>query len=123
MRSIPPELAQSVLDAAPDALLVVDGAGVVQFANRQVSVLFGYAHDDIIGQPVEKLLPERFQLRHAGHRNRYLTAPHVRPMGLGLDLFAQGKNGTEFPISLSTSQIKDSEGETLSALAGSDWPR
>ncbi len=116
MRSIPAGLAQSVLDAAPDALLIVDGAGVVQFANRQVSVLFGFPHDDMIGQPVEKLLPERFQSRHVAYRNRYLAAPHVRPMGLGLDLFAQRKNGTEFPVEISLSPI-EGNGRTLIAAA------
>lgn len=116
MRSIPPELARSALDAAPDALLIVDDAGVVQFANRQVSVLFGFSHDDIIGQLIEKLLPERFQSRHVDHRNRYLTAAYLRPMGLGLNLFAQRKDGTEFPAEISLSPI-ESEGRTLIAAA------
>ena len=116
MRSMPPELAQSVLDAAPDALLIVDGEGIVQFANRQVSVLFGFEHDEIIGQPVEKLLPVRFQSRHVRHRNHYLTTAHVRPMGLGLDLFAQRKDATEFPVEISLSPIKR-KGRTLIAAA------
>src|SRR5580692_6241805 len=79
MRSIPAELAQSALDAAPDALLIVDGAGVVQFANRQVSALFGYSHDEIIGKPIEQMLPERFRSLHVGHRDRYIAAAHTRP--------------------------------------------
>jgi len=106
MRSIPAELAQSALDAAPDALLIVDGAGVVQFANRQVSALFGYAHDEIIGKPIEQLLPERFRSHHVGHRDRYLAAAHTRPMGLGLQLFAQRRDGSEFPVEISLSPIK-----------------
>ena len=105
MRSISPVLAQSALDAAPDALLIVDGAGVIQFANRQVSALFGYAHDDVIGKPIEQLLPERFRSRHVGQRDRYAMAAHLRPMGLGLDLYAQRQDGTEFPVEISLSPI------------------
>ena len=116
MRSIPPKLAQSALDAAPDAFVIVDEAGVIQFANRQVSVLFGFTHDHIIGQPIEKLLPERFQSRHVVHRTRYLTAAHLRPMGLGLDLFAKRQDGTEFPVEISLSPIED-KGRTLIAAA------
>ena len=105
MRSIPPELAQSVLDASPDALLVVDTEGVIMFANRQVSALFGFAHGEIIGEPIEKLLPERFRSRHIGKRRHYSGAPQVRPMGVGMDLFAQRNDGTEFPVEISLSPI------------------
>jgi two-component system, sensor histidine kinase len=116
MRSITSELAQSALDAAPDALIIVDGAGVVQFANRQVSALFGYAHDEVIGKAIEQLLPERFRSRHVGHRNRYVVAAHVRPMGPGLDLIAQRQDGTEFPVEISLSPI-EGQARTLIAAA------
>lgn len=105
MRSIPPELAQSALDAAPDALLIVDGNGIVQFANRQVSALFGYAYQEVIGKPIEQLLPERFRGSHVGHRNRYVEAARLRPMGVGLNLFARRQDGTEFPVEISLSPI------------------
>jgi two-component system, sensor histidine kinase len=116
MRSIPAELAQSALDAAPDALLIVDGAGVVQFANRQVTALFGYAHDEIIGKPIEQLLPGRFRSLHVGHRDRYFAFAKLRPMGVGLDLFAQRRDGTEFPVEISLSPI-DGKGARLVAAA------
>jgi PAS domain S-box-containing protein len=115
MRSIPAELAQSALDAAPDALLIVDGVGVVQFANRQVSALFGYAHEEIIGKPIEQLLPERFRSLHVGHRDRYLAAAKLRPMGLGLDLFAQRRDGAEFPVEISLSPIEGKAGRLVAA--------
>jgi two-component system, sensor histidine kinase len=115
MRSIPAELAQSALDAAPDALLIVDGAGMVQFANRQVSALFGYARDEIIGKPIEQLLPERFRSLHVGYRDRYLAAAKLRPMGVGLDLFAQRRNGTEFPVEISLSPIEGKAGRLVAA--------
>ena len=115
MRSIPAELAQSALDAAPDAMLIVDGAGTVQFANRQVSVLFGYAHEEIIGKPIEQMLPQRFRSLHVGHRDRYLAAAHTRPMGLGLQLFAQRRNGSEFPVEISLSPIEAGAGRLVAA--------
>jgi two-component system, sensor histidine kinase len=115
MRSIPAELAQSALDAAPDALLIVDGEGVVQFANRQVSALFGYAHEEIIGKPIEQMLPERFRSHHVGHRDRYLAAAHTRPMGVGLDLYAQRRDGSEFPVEISLSPIEGKSGPLVAA--------
>ena len=116
MRSIPSKLAQSALDTAPDAMLIIDSAGIVQFANRQVSVLFGYAHDDVIGQPIEKLMPARFHSRHIGHRHRYMASAHLRPMGLGLDLYAQRRDGTEFPVEISLSPLEE-EGSNLVCAA------
>jgi two-component system, sensor histidine kinase len=113
MRSIPAELAQSALDAAPDAMLIVDGAGVVQFANRQVSVLFGYAHEEIIGKTIEQMLPERFRSLHVGHRDRYVAAAHTRPMGPGLDLFAQRRDGSEFPVEIGLSPIEGKAGRLV----------
>ena len=115
MRSIPAELAQSALDAAPDAMLIVDGAGEVQFANRQVSALFGYAHDEIIGKPIERLMPERFRSLHVGHRDRYIEAAHTRPMGVGLELFAQRRDGTEFPVEISLSPVEGKVGWLVAA--------
>jgi PAS domain S-box-containing protein len=114
MRSIPAELAQSALDAAPDALLIIDSAGTIQFANRQVSVLFGFAHDQIIGKSIEQLMPERFRSRHIGHRDQYIKAAHSRPMGAGLELFARRQDGREFPVEISLSPI---EGEPRALVA------
>src|SRR5665213_1634347 len=87
MLSVPSNLARSALDAAPDAMIIIDAFGIIQFANRQISALFGYAHDEVIGQSVEKLMPERFRTRHIAHREHYVSNVRVRPMGAGLDLF------------------------------------
>src|ERR1700686_4673654 len=86
MQSVSPELARSVLDAAPDAMIIIDDSGVIFFANRQVADLFGYPHDDIIGKPIEYLMPERFRDRHVAHRQSYAKSVRVRPMGAGLEL-------------------------------------
>ncbi|HEV2702801.1 MAG TPA: PAS domain S-box protein [Steroidobacteraceae bacterium] len=109
MISIPAELARSALDAAPDAMIIIDAAGIVRYANRQVSALFGYAHDDVIGQNVEHLMPERFRARHVGHRESYTHNVRIRPMGAGLALFGQRQDGKEFPIEISLSPIHDGE--------------
>jgi PAS domain S-box-containing protein len=109
MLSIPPELARSALDAAPDAMIIIDDAGTICFANRQVSELFGHPHDDIIGQHVESLMPERFRERHVGHRKNYISSVRLRPMGVGLDLFGRRRDGTEFPVEISLSPIGDGQ--------------
>jgi two-component system, sensor histidine kinase len=105
MMSIPPELARSALDAAPDAMIMIDDSGTICYANRQVAALFGYAHDDVIGRPVEVLMPERFRNRHVDHRNRFVANLRVRPMGQGLELYGRRADGTEFPLEISLSPI------------------
>ena len=107
MRTAPPDLARIALDAAPDAMLIIDAAGLIRFANQQVFAVFGYSHDEIIGQKIEALMPERFRTRHVNHREHYIDTVPVRPMGAGLDLFGRRKNGTEFPVEISLSPIED----------------
>ena len=99
------ELARSALDAAPDAMIIIDDQGIIRFANRQVTALFGYAHDDIVGRRVEELMPERFRKRHVSHRQDYTAALRLRPMGAGLALFGRRQDGTEFPVEISLSPI------------------
>jgi PAS domain S-box-containing protein len=105
MQTLTGELARSALDAAPDALIIVDAAGTVRFANRQASALFGYTHEELIGQPLERLLPERFRARHVGDREGFFGAPRPRPMGVGLTLFGQRCDGSEFPVEISLSPV------------------
>jgi PAS domain S-box-containing protein len=109
MLTTPPELARDALEAAPDAMIIIDASGIVLYANRQVSALFGYAHDAVIGQSVERLMPERFRGRHVGHREDYVRNVRVRPMGAGLDLFGRRQDGVEFPIEISLSPIQDGD--------------
>jgi two-component system, sensor histidine kinase len=116
MQSIPSQLAHSALDAAPDAMIIIDDSGAIRYANRQVSALFGYPHDELIGKPVERLLPERFRDRHPSMREAYTKNVRVRPMGAGLNLFGRRPDGTEFPVEISLSPINDG-GRTLVAAA------
>ena len=103
------ELARGVLDSAPDAMIVIDQSGRVLFVNQQVASLFGYSHEEVVGQPIELLIPQRFHARHVSHRHRYVEATRFRPMGKGLDLFARRKDGTEFPVEISLSPIRDDD--------------
>ncbi len=111
------DLVDSVLDSAPDAMIIIDSEGVIVFANRQVSALFGHERADIVGKNVEMLLPERFRQRHIGHRRGYTNNVRVRPMGAGLDLFGIRKDGTEFPVEISLSPIgRESEVRVAAAI-------
>jgi PAS domain S-box-containing protein len=116
MQSVSSELARSALDAAPDAMIIIDDSGLICFANRQVAALFGYPNVDIIGKHVECLMPGRFQDQHVAHRQSYTRSVRVRPMGAGLELFGQRLDGTEFPLEISLSPIEDG-GRVLVAAA------
>ncbi len=109
MRMMPPQLALSALEAAPDAMLMVDAEGVIRFANRQVLALFGYAREEIVGLPVETLIPQRFRDRHLGHRADYMTRMRVRPMGQNLELYALRRDASEFPVEISLSPVADND--------------
>ena len=109
-------LVRSVLDSLPDAMIIIDASGKVLFANHQVTELFGHAIEEIVGQPIETLLPERFRQRHVGHRIGYTKTVRERPMGIGLDLYAMRKDGSEFPVEISLSPIAQ-DGAVLVAAA------
>jgi PAS domain S-box-containing protein len=115
MLTTPAEFARGALEAAPDAMIIIDASGIVCYANRQVSILFGYAHDEIIGQNVERLMPERFRNRHIGHREGYSNNVRVRPMGAGLALLGRRQDGAEFPIEISLSPLPDGDRDLVAA--------
>jgi PAS domain S-box-containing protein len=94
-----------LLELAPDAILIVDDRGVIQIVNERAEQIFGYSRAELSGQPVELLVPEGQKELHAEHRRRYMTQPRVRPMGVGLDLTAIGKDGKEFPVEISLSPV------------------
>jgi len=101
---------RSLLDVAPDAMVVVDQAGKVVLTNTQTEKLFGYNQEEILGLPVEVLIPERSRERHRGHRGKFSAEPRVRRMGAKLQLFGLRKDGTEFPVEISLSPIETAEG-------------
>jgi PAS domain S-box-containing protein len=100
-----PDLFRRLLEASPDAVLVVNEAGTILFANFQAESLFEYPPEALVGQSVDSLVPGRLRASHSNHRQRYAAAPRLRPMGSGLTLFAQKRGGSEFPVEISLSPI------------------
>lgn len=96
---------QRIFEYTPDALLVIDQAGLITMANAQAETLFGYDRSELIGQPVEILIPPRFTAHHPKHRTQFMSESHNRPMGATSSLFAQRKDGNEFPVDIMLSPM------------------
>ena len=109
----------ALLELAPDAIVGIGRDGLIVLVNAQVEVLFGYAREDLLGQPVEVLVPERFHDTHSSHRAGYFADPRTRSMGAGLELFARCRDGSEFPAEISLSSIETDNG-TLAIAAVRD---
>src|ERR671935_731995 len=106
---------RGLLEAAPDALIVVGVGGTISIANGQAGRLFGYSREELIGMRVEELVPERFADVHRGHRDDYLDDPRPRAMGTGLDLHARRKDGSEFPVEVTLSPIETADSTLVTA--------
>jgi PAS domain S-box-containing protein len=107
----------SVLEAMPDALVIVDKNGRIVLINKQTEKLFGYERSELLGEYIEQLMPERYRERHQHYRDGYFENPRVRSMGEGFELFGLTKSGNEFPVEISLSPLKTDEGVfTLSAI-------
>ena len=91
---------QGFFEYAPDAVVVVNRDGRIARVNTQTETMFGYHRDELLGKPVEILIPQRFHQKHETHRAGYFPSPHVRPMGAGLDLYGRRKDGSEFPVDI-----------------------
>lgn len=99
-----------LLESTPDAIVMVNVTGRIVLVNSQAERLFGHTRTELLGLPVETLLPTRFHSAHLGHRSGFLERPRTRTMGAGLDLYGIRKNGDEFPVEISLSPIKTEEG-------------
>ncbi len=104
-----------VVEASPSGILMIDSAGRIMLVNRQIERQFGYTRDELVGQSVECLIPERFRIQHQGHRARFFAAPTARAMGTRRDLYGLRKNGTEFPIEIGLQPITTTTGRHVLA--------
>lgn len=109
-------LFQSLLESAPDAVVIVDAKGQIVLVNSQAEILFGYRRDALLHQSVDLLLPDALRHRHAHHRTNYVAHPRTRPMGTGFDLVAQHHDGHTFPVEISLSPLEAPDGLLVTAV-------
>jgi len=107
---------RNLLESAPDAMVIIDEQGKIAIVNRQAEQMFGYARQQMLGQPIEVLLPDRLRERHVAHRKGFVREPRLRPMGSGLDLVARRSDGSEFPVEISLSPVQSAGGRFISSV-------
>ena len=107
---------EALVESAPDGVVIIDSDGRIVRVNQQAEKFFGYERDEILGQPVELLMPERFRGVHISHRQQYTAAPRTRAMGLGFELFGVRKDGSEFPVEISLSPLSIDDRLTVTAI-------
>jgi PAS domain S-box-containing protein len=104
------DTARAVLESASEGIILIDTTGRITLVNTAAERMFGYPRSELLGEPLEILLPERIRRGHVAHRAGYFAEPRIRPMGIGLDLSGRRNDGTEFPVEISLSHVKSAEG-------------
>jgi PAS domain S-box-containing protein len=104
-----------LLEAAPDAMVIINSAGIIELVNAQAQRMFGYGRDELVGKPVELLIPGRFHARHMAHRAGFSGSPKARSMGEGLNLLARRRDGSEFPVEISLGPLQTDDGTLITA--------
>ncbi len=107
---------RTLLESAPDAMIIIDARGKIAIVNAQAEAMFGYRRNEMLGQPVEELLPNRLRERHVQHREGFAKTPSLRPMGVGLNLAARRRDGSEFPVEISLSPVNSANGRFVSSV-------
>lgn len=107
---------RTLLESAPDAMIIIDDRGKIAIVNAQAEAMFGYRRNEMLGQPVEDLLPKRLREKHVHHREGFAKKPSLRPMGVGLDLAARRRDGSEFPVEISLSPVMSANGRFVSSV-------
>ncbi|MGB6688004.1 MAG: PAS domain S-box protein, partial [Terracidiphilus sp.] len=107
---------ENLFEISPDAFLITDPEGVIRGANPRAAELFGYTQAELLGRPVESLVPERFRGRHPAHRENYNAHPRARQMGAAMNLFARRKDGTEVPVDIMLKPVKTPSGTIVISI-------
>src|SRR5262249_51879855 len=102
-------------ESAPDAVIIVNYEGIIQIINSQTEKLFNYGRNELLGKPIEILIPQRFAKKHHEHTQGFFAHPNFRDMGEGLELFGMKKGGEEFPVEISLSPLETEDGLLVSA--------
>jgi PAS domain S-box-containing protein len=101
---------RQVVESAPNAMVIVGSTGLIEMVNAQTEGIFGYSRDELLGKPIEMLVPERHRGNHSALRTSFFVGPVSRPMGAGRDLHGLRKDGSEFPVEIGLSPIETDEG-------------
>ncbi|MDH3293642.1 MAG: PAS domain S-box protein, partial [Acidimicrobiia bacterium] len=109
----------TILESSPDGIVITDQDGRILLVNERIEALFGYRREELVGEPIELLVPDRFKDRHIEHRTRYLTTPNSRSMSTALELLGQRRDGSEFPLEISLNPLESGE-ETYTFAAVRD---
>ncbi|HEX9824088.1 MAG TPA: PAS domain S-box protein [Actinomycetota bacterium] len=119
------DVGRQLFESAPDAVVIIDREGTIRMVNEHAVTMFGYARDELTGQHLEILIPERSRRRHPSHRADYFANPTTRPMGAGLELAARRKDGTDFRVDIALSSLETEDGLLVSAAIRdiTDWVR